>query len=103
MYVVVMVTAANKNEARRIARGLVGGNLAACVSLTAPVESLFRWEGEIDKAKEVLLLVKTRKALLPAVIRKVKSLHSYTVPEIIALPILGGNAAYLEWINAVTK
>lgn len=103
MKIVVFITAANKKEAKRIAKGLIKEKLAACVNIVGGIESLFWWQTKIDKAGEVLLIVKTKKQLLNRLIRLVKSLHSYTVPEIIALPIIGGNSDYLNWIDDVTK
>jgi periplasmic divalent cation tolerance protein len=103
MKIVVFITAANKKEARRIAKGLIEEKLAACVNITGSIESLFWWKGKIDRAGEILLIVKTKKQLLNRLIKLVKSLHSYTVPEIIALPVIGGNPDYLNWIDDVTK
>ena len=103
MKIVIFITAANKQEARRIASSLIKEKLAACVNIVEKVESLFWWQAKVDQAKEVLLIVKTKKKLLNKLIRLVKSLHSYTVPEIIALPIIGGNSDYLNWIDDVTK
>jgi periplasmic divalent cation tolerance protein len=99
MYTVIFVTAAHKKEARRIAEALLNKRLAACVNILDDVESLFRWQGKIDKAKEALLIIKSRKQKLPQVIRVVKSMHSYQVPEIIALPLSGGYKPYLKWID----
>jgi len=103
MYIIVLVTASSKEEANKIARGLLEEKLAACVNILAGLESRFWWQGKIDSAQEVLLVIKTRKTLFNKLAKKVKSLHSYTVPEIIALPIISGNKAYLDWINDCTK
>ena len=103
MYIVVFVTASNKKEAEHIAREVIKTKLAACVNIITNVQSLFWWQGKIDSAKEALLVIKTRKALFHKLIKKVKSLHSYEVPEIIALPIIAGNTKYLEWINESTR
>jgi len=99
MHIVVLITCANKEEAEKIANGLVEGKLAACVNIVAGVNSIFHWQGKLDKAEEILLIAKTQEAKLAAVIDKVKSLHSYEVPEVIALPITGGYAPYLKWID----
>lgn len=99
MYIVILVTAPNKKEAGRIAQALIKSKVAACVNIMDKVLSLFRWEGKVDSAQEALLVIKTTKAKLPVVIKTVKSRHSYQVPEIIALPIIGGDKAYLKWIN----
>ena len=103
MYTVVLVTASKYKEARDIAGALIKGKLAACVTIIKSIESVFWWEGKIDKAHEALLIIKTRKSCVAKVIKKVKSMHSYAVPEIIALPIIAGNKGYLEWIHASTK
>ena len=103
MNIVIFVTIANKKEAEKIASVLVKEKLAACVNIMENVHSLFWWQGRVDMASEALLIVKTRKALLSKLIKKVKSLHSYEVPEIIALPIIGGNKEYLRWINESTR
>ncbi len=103
MYIVVLVTASSKEEADKIARGLLEEKLAACVNIIEGLDSRFWWQGKIDQAKEALLIIKTRKSLFNKLAKKVKSLHSYTVPEIIALPIISGNKAYLDWINDCAK
>ncbi|MFH1398273.1 MAG: divalent-cation tolerance protein CutA [Candidatus Omnitrophota bacterium] len=99
MYCVIFITASSKNEAEHIAAELVKKRLAACVNLIDNITSVFWWEGKIDKASEVLLVVKSKKTKIPQVIKLVKSLHSYEVPEIIALPIIAGEKKYLNWIN----
>ena len=103
MYVVIFITAANKKEAARIGQYLVKNKLAACVNITKEIQSVFRWQGKVDRAKEVLLVVKTKKSLVTRLIRKVQSIHSYDLPEIIALPIIAGSKKYLDWINASTR
>ncbi|HBU08761.1 MAG TPA: cytochrome C biogenesis protein CcdA [Candidatus Omnitrophica bacterium] len=102
MYIVVFITAGSKEEAQKIARGLLEEKLAACVNIIDGVESHFWWQGKIDSAKEALLVIKTKKELFNKLAKKVKSLHSYSVPEIIALPIVTGNTEYLNWINDST-
>jgi periplasmic divalent cation tolerance protein len=77
--------------------------LAACVNLLPGVTSLFWWEGAIDRAEEVLLLVKTRRALVPDVVEAVRGVHSYQVFEAVALPIVAGNADYLNWVGSETR
>ena len=99
MYCVILVTASNKEEAREIASGLIEARLAACVNIIDAIESVFWWQGKVDRGKEVLLVIKTKKALIKKLIKKVKSLHSYEVPEIIALPIIDGSKEYLRWID----
>ncbi len=97
---VVLVTCGSAGEARRIARSAVNKRLAACGSiLAAPVESIYRWRGKVEKAREVLLLLKTSTKRLAALETEVKQLHSYDVPEFIALPITEGSKDYLAWVK----
>jgi periplasmic divalent cation tolerance protein len=103
MYIVVFITAANKEEAAKIAEGLIAKKLAACVNIVEQVESVFWWEGKVDRGREVLLIAKTKRAKFPALVKLVKSLHSYEVPEIIALPIVCGEKTYLRWIDGAIK
>jgi periplasmic divalent cation tolerance protein len=103
MHIVVFVTASSRIEAKKIANGLLKEKLAACVNIIGGLQSLFWWEGKINQAREFLLIIKTRKNLAARLIKKVRSLHSYTVPEIIALPIIVGNKKYLEWIDGATS
>ena len=99
MYSVIFITCAHKKQARLIAQELIKHKLAACVNIVDNIESLFWWQGNIDRAKEVLLIVKSKKSKLAKIIQQVKSLHSYLTPEIIALPLIGGSKSYLEWID----
>jgi periplasmic divalent cation tolerance protein len=97
--IVVLVTCGTEKEARRIARALVERRLAACVNLfSVPVHSIYRWKGKVESAKEFLLTIKTLRKRFRAVAAEVERLHSYDVPEIIALPIGAGSAEYLDWI-----
>ena len=100
--VVVYVTAPSAEEARMLARVLVDERLAACVNLL-PVESVYRWEGKVEEAAEALLVIKTRRARLDALAARVRALHPYAVPEIIALPVVSGWPPYLQWIVDETK
>mgnify|MGYP001566034037 FL=1 len=102
MHIVVFVTAGSEKEAKKLALGLLKEKLAACVNIIDGVRSHFWWQGKIDKAKEALLIIKTRKALFNKLLKKVKSLHSYAVPEILALPVISGNKKYLDWIDDST-
>jgi periplasmic divalent cation tolerance protein len=97
--IVVYITAGSAEEAATLARTLVAERLAACVN-RVPVESVYRWQGQIEEAPEVLLIVKTRRASLDALAARVQALHSYTVPEMIALPIVAGWPPYLDWLAA---
>ena len=98
-YIVVFITANTMEEAQQIAKLLLEQRQAACVNIISEVDSSFWWEGKIDSAQESLLIIKTRASLLPEIIKLVKEAHSNTVPEIIALPIVGGNQEYMDWIN----
>lgn len=97
-YGVVLTTAANVQEAKAIANALVEAKLAACVSLF-PIHSIYTWQGEKHAEDEWQLLIKTDLAQYPSVEAKIKELHSYQVPEIIALPIVAGSQPYLQWIS----
>ena len=99
-YIVILVTAKDKKEATKIARGLLESQLIACANIIGGVQSLFWWRGKIDSSKEVLLVLKTKKILFNKVSAKVKSLHSYETPEIIALPIVNGSKDYLKWLDS---
>ena len=100
--ILVLITCATLDEAKRIGRELVERRLAACVNVIPQVRSLFSWEGSLSEEEEVLLMVKTRRPRFKALALSVKSLHSYRVPEIIALPILEGSSSYLRWVDDVT-
>jgi len=99
MHIVIFVTASSKQEAQKIARLLIKNKLVACVNIIPGIKSLFWWQGKVDEANESLLIIKSRKSALPGVIKLVKSIHSYEVPEIIALPIIAGDKNYLKWLN----
>ncbi len=98
-YIIILVTAKNKKEAAKIARGLLQDKLIACANIIDGVQSLFWWQGKIDSSREVLLVLKTRKILFKKVSARVRFLHSYQTPEIIAVPIINGNAGYLQWLD----
>ncbi len=101
-YSVVLVTVPEEKLAEELARGLVERRLAACVSLVPNLTSHYAWEGKLERASEILLLVKTRAALVPDLIGFIKEKHTAKVPEIISLPILDGNRDYLAWLGAST-
>ncbi len=101
-YVVVFVTAKNAEEAQKIAKALTKRRLAACVNIVPEVDSHFWWKDKLENNKESLLIIKTKATLLPEIVKSVKRLHSYSVPEIIALPIIGGSKDYLDWIDSET-
>lgn len=96
---VVLVTAASTSEAATIGRTLVEERLAACVSVVPAVRSLFRWEGRLQEADEALLVVKTRRERYEALEARVRALHSYSVPEVLALPVESGFSGYLTWVR----
>lgn len=103
-YIVVFITTKDTEEAQKIAVALLKRRLAACVNIVPEVNSHFWWQDKLDSAKESLLVIKTKDTLLPDIVKSVKKIHSYTVPEIIALPIVGGDQDYLDWIdNEVTQ
>ncbi len=101
--VVVLITAASDSEAAKIAQSLVEEHLAACANIVSGVRSLFFWDGKTRDERETLLICKSRLPLVSKIIQKVKSLHSYSVPEIIALPIIAGSPDYLAWVRETTK
>ena len=97
--IVVLCTCADAPEADRIASAMVEGRFAACVNVLPPVRSVFRWEGKVETASEILLVMKTTAPRFPALRDAIKELHSYDTPEIIALPIVQGSEEYLGWIR----
>ncbi len=97
-FIVVLLTCGSEEEALKIAHSLVEERLAACVNLISPVRSIYRWEGKIWDEKEWILIIKTQKERFEELEKKVKSLHSYSVPEIIGLPIVEGSSSYLQWL-----
>jgi len=101
--IVVLVTCATAAEAGAIAEALVREKLAACVTIGGAVQSVFRWQGDVSRETEYQLVIKTRRACFDALERCVRALHSYEVPEIIALPIMRGSADYLNWIDENTE
>ena len=101
--IIVLVTCGSEEEALKIAHSLVEERLAACVNLVFPVRSIYRWEGKIWDEKEWILIIKTQKQRFEELEKKVKSLHSYSVPEIIGLPIIEGSSSYLDWLKEMTK
>lgn len=98
----VVLTTCGSDIAQRIAETLVSQNLAACVQ-SLPIESTYRWKGDIETAHEMLLLIKIRTADYAAVEQAIRAVHTYETPEIIALPVLQGFAGYLSWIDEVTR
>lgn len=97
--IIIFITTATEEEAHSIAELLLNQKKAACVNIVPRVSSQFWWEGKLNSAQESLLIVKTKSSLLPEITDLVKGVHSYDIPEIIALPIVGGNEDYLQWIE----
>lgn len=101
-FLVVFVTASTEEEAAGIARALVEEGLAGCVNIIKDIRSIYTWKGKTEDSAEALLIIKTREESFPAMEKKIKELHSYEVPEVIALPLTLGSNAYLEWLYGAT-
>ena len=99
----VYITAANANEAVAIGRDLVDRKLAACANVHSPVVSIYRWRGVIQQDNEVVLIAKTRRDLVDDLSVRVAEIHSYDCPCVVAIPIAGGHAPFLEWISAESQ
>ena len=97
--IAVLMTAANGEEAARLADMLVGAHLAACVQILPEMESVYRWQGKIERQAEILILAKTTRDKFEELEREVRALHSYDTPEIVAVPVVAGSAPYLEWLK----
>lgn len=102
-YIIVMVTTLSKEEALKIVRQLLNDRLIACANIVDHVSSLFWWENKINEATEFLVFMKSREEIFQRLSERVKELHSYQVPEIIALPIIAGSPSYLNWLDACLK
>jgi periplasmic divalent cation tolerance protein len=101
--VVVLITAPEEETARRIARALVEERLAACVNLLPGVRSIYRWQGDVEEAAEVLLIAKTHAERVAALAARVQALHPYELPEVVTLPVTDGSEAYLRWVVAESR
>ena len=99
----IYITAKDKDEARRIGRALVEERLAACVNVFDGVNSMYWWEGKVQDEAEAVLVAKTKESLVPDLAERVKSLHSYSCPCIVSLPIVNGNQDFLDWIGRETR
>jgi periplasmic divalent cation tolerance protein len=97
--IIVYCACGSEGEAEEIAAELVTQHLAACVNVSAPVRSIYRWQGKVESAAEWVLSIKTTKARFAEIASAVESLHSYELPEIVALPIVAGSVSYLKWLN----
>lgn len=102
-FVIVFITAPNEEEAVKIAGAVVEARLAGCVNIIKNIRSIYRWQGKIEDEQEVLMVVKTRADLFEELMSRVKELHSYTVPEIIAMPVIKGSQDYLNWLSEETE
>ncbi|BCB95176.1 divalent-cation tolerance protein CutA [Dissulfurispira thermophila] len=101
--IVVYITTPNEDDAAKIAKALVEQRLAACVNIIGGIRSIYSWQGKIEDDAEVLMIVKTQRCLFKPLKKLVKELHSYTVPELIALSIIEGSEDYLNWLKEVTQ
>jgi len=102
-YCTVFVTSDKPKTVKKITDSLIKNRLAACVSLVNGINSVYHWKGKVTRSKEILMIIKTKKSLLKNLVKQVKELHDYEVPEITALDIIGGNPEYMEWIKKETK
>ena len=100
--VMIYITAASEEEARTIGRALVEGRLAACANILPGITSIFRWKGQVSEEREASLILKTTAEKVEALVAKVQEMHSYSCPCVVALPIAGGAAPFLEWIVSET-
>ena len=101
--IVIFITTADEQEAQNIAKLLLESKKTACANIVPKVDSMFWWQGVLESEAECMLILKTKLSLLDEVVNSVKSAHSYEVPEIVALPIIGGNQDYLNWIKEETE
>jgi periplasmic divalent cation tolerance protein len=97
--VIILCTCGKEGEALAIANALIEARLAACVNLLPPIQSIYRWQGEVEIAQEVLLIIKTTQERFPAVRDRIAQLHTYDTPEIIAIPVMNGSDKYLAWLR----
>lgn len=102
-FIVIYCTVPNKNEGREIAKALVKYKLVACVNLIDKIESVFSWDGQLQEEKEAMMIIKTKKSLFEDVNKVIQKLHSYNVPEVIAIPIIEADETYLKWIAHETR
>ncbi len=102
-YIVIYITTSSINEAKKIGSALVEEKLVACSNIISPISSIYSWQGKICDDKEALMILKTKRILFKQIVKRVEKIHSYDVPEIIALPIIDGSDKYLSWINEETK
>lgn len=99
-YILVYITAGDREEALRLAEALVGARLAACANILGAAHSIYWWEGKVERGEETVLVLKSRRDKFAELLREARRLHSYATPCIVALPIVDGNPDYLDWIDA---
>jgi len=102
-YQAILISAPDRRTGLSLARGLVGRRLAACVNVVPGARSVYRWRGKVEESPEHILVAKTRRSLLRRLTRYVRENHPYEVPEVVALPVLGGNPDYLDWLGESTS
>ena len=102
-YIIIIVTTASREEAETIVQRLLEARLIACANIIGPVSSHFHWSGKIEKAEEYLIIMKSRQDLFEKLSEAVKALHSYEVPEILALPVVEGSKAYMDWLGSCLR
>ncbi len=102
-YIIIYITTSSINEAKKIGSALIEEKLAACSNIISPIRSIYRWEGKICDDEEAMIILKTKKELFNQIVKIVEKLHSYEVPEIIAIPIIKGAGKYLSWLDDETK
>ena len=102
-FIIVLVTVKDGGEAEKISQTLLQEKLIACANIISPVTSCFVWKDKIDRAEECLVMMKSRADLFAELARRVKALHSYEVPEVLALPVVGGSGDYLAWMRGVLR
>jgi len=102
-YIIIIITTAGREEAETIVQRLLEARLIACANIIGPVSSHFHWSGKMEKAEEYLILMKSRKDLFEKLSETVKALHSYEVPEILALPVVEGSKAYMDWLGSCLR
>jgi periplasmic divalent cation tolerance protein len=100
---ITFVTCKDRKQATAIARVLVQEKLAACVNIVPEITSIYRWDGRVEEASEVLILIKSRRALSKKLVARVRELHTYEVPEVVTIPITTGNPPYLRWVRQSTS
>ena len=102
-FIMIFVTTKDKQEAEKISQSLLNDHLVACANIISPVNSFFHWQGDITEAEECLVIMKTRLDLFSKIVEQIKNVHSYEVPEILALPIMEGYQPYFDWMRLVLK